>query len=94
MANTATCPDCRNQVSFSAVSCPKCGRVMKPGDLPRPVPVSPALQSNVNKGCLIAVAILFALMAFCCVASKQSPEDVDREFQKTLEWERKRGDYR
>jgi hypothetical protein len=67
---------------------------MKPGDLPRPVPVSPALQSNVNKGCLIAVAILFALMAFCCVASKQSPEDVDREFQKTLEWERKRGDYR
>jgi hypothetical protein len=52
------------------------------------------LQSKVNVGCLIAVAILFVVLAFCCVASKQSPEDVDREFQKTLEWERKRGDYR
>ncbi|MBA4121324.1 MAG: hypothetical protein H0X72_02525 [Acidobacteria bacterium] len=107
--NTAPCPDCQNQVSFSAVSCPKCGRVMQPGDLPKPASQTSEqrsktkqasrtsaeeLQSKTNIGCLIAVAILFALMAFCCVASKQSPEDVDREFQKTLEWERKRGDYR
>jgi uncharacterized membrane protein YvbJ len=52
------------------------------------------MQSKVNIGCLIAVAILFVVLAFCCVASKQSPEDVDREFQKTLEWERKRGIYK
>jgi hypothetical protein len=82
---------------------------MQPGDLPKPASQTSEqrsktkqasrtsaeeLQSKTNIGCLIAVAILFALMAFCCVASKQSPEDVDREFQKTLEWERKRGDYR
>jgi hypothetical protein len=52
------------------------------------------LQSKTNIGCLIAIAILFVVLAFCCVASKQSPEDVDREFQKTLEWERKRGIYK
>ncbi len=109
MPNTAPCPDCENQVSFSAVSCPKCGRVMKSGDLPNPTSQTSEqrsktkrtsktsaeeLQSKTNIGCLIAVAILFAVLAFCCVASKQSPEDVDREFQKTLEWEHKRGIYK
>ncbi len=106
MANLAPCPDCGNQVSLSAVSCPKCGRVMKPSDSPNPASQTSGqrlktkkasaeeLQSKTNIGCLIAIAILFAVLAFCCVASKQSPEDVDREFQKTLEWEHKRGDYR
>jgi hypothetical protein len=82
---------------------------MKPSDLPNPATQTSGqrsktkqatktsaeeLQSKTNIGCLIAVAILFAVLAFCCVASKQSPEDVDREFQKTLEWEHKRGIYK
>jgi hypothetical protein len=82
---------------------------MQPSDLPNPASQTSELrsetrqakkdsqeelQSKVNMGCLAAIAILFVVLAFCCVASKQSPEDVDREFQKTLEWERKRGIYK
>jgi hypothetical protein len=67
---------------------------MQPGDLPIPVPLTPEQQAQKNRTNLIIVAVIFALMALCCLGSRQSQEDIDREFQKTLEWERKRGIYK
>lgn len=33
--NLASCPDCGNACSLTATTCPRCGRIMKPGDLSR-----------------------------------------------------------
>ncbi len=47
-----------------------------------------AKQAKKSQQNLVIVAVLFALMALCCLGTRQSQEDIDREFEDTLRWER------
>ena len=57
-----SCPDCGNQVSSEADTCPKCGRPIKSGFMGRA-----GTSRWLNIGCLIVLCIVaaFGLMAMC-----------------------------
>ncbi|MDT4969834.1 MAG: hypothetical protein QOJ64_4571 [Acidobacteriota bacterium] len=66
------CPDCHNRCSPTAVTCPKCGRVMQPGDLESKT--SPPLTKKA-RATLFAIACFFVLaVGTCIVISSRPPE--------------------
>jgi vacuolar-type H+-ATPase subunit I/STV1 len=65
----APCPDCGNACSLTATTCPRCGRIMKLGDLSesnliKPPDYSKLLNFLVNALALITGVIMFLLIIF------------------------------
>ena len=91
----APCPDCKRMISLAATTCPNCGRPIQPGDLKsaEPTPEEIEERSRRSQRNLVIVVVLLALMTLLCVNANRK-ENIDREFQRTLEWERQRGIYR
>lgn len=68
-----TCPDCQNQVSDQATSCPHCGRPLSPQPAPMvPLahPTQPKKTSRATWGCLVLVAL--GVVAFLIEKSSTS----------------------
>lgn len=82
MPNLAPCPDCRNMCSLVASSCPKCGRVMQPGDLSLPAETEPKKKIGG-----IVVLVLMALFVLLLIFAGRQPSqrDVDRSVDRWLE---------
>ena len=58
-----TCPDCKNNASTEAVTCPKCGRVFKPEDKKRPAQIGTAKGCLLIIGAFIAIAVIVGLFS-------------------------------
>lgn len=58
MARLAPCPDCKANISLAAVACPKCGRLIKQGDL------TPATAQPMPIWQYILAALIVFLLVF------------------------------
>jgi predicted anti-sigma-YlaC factor YlaD len=82
MSNLASCPDCRNMCSLAAVSCPKCGRVMQPGDLTPPDEGEPKKRI----GGIVVLALMALLVLLLIFAGRQpSQREVDGAADRWIE---------
>ncbi len=58
------CPDCGNACSLTATTCPRCGRVMKPGDLSESNLVKPRDNSIFLNILIHALAVICGVVGF------------------------------
>jgi len=85
------CPECKNSVSDSAVSCPHCGfpiqnlKVEQPiNTRPQTIKTKPIDQKKTNKGCQ-TVIIIFFILFMLIFFSKQCSKDENKTELKTTE---------
>jgi hypothetical protein len=80
--NLAPCPDCKTMISLNAANCPKCGRVIKEGDL------VPPEAKPMNPGCVIAAVIIVIVMIISGIQMSNEKKEDERIRQRILERER------
>jgi hypothetical protein len=69
-------------ISLSAATCPKCGRVIKEGDL------VPPEAKPMNPGCIIAAVIIVILILIMGIKVSKEKQEDERIRQRILERER------
>jgi hypothetical protein len=63
----APCPDCGNPCSLTATTCPRCGRVIKPGDLSEFNLVKPRDYSKLLNLLVHALAVISGMIVFSII---------------------------
>jgi hypothetical protein len=70
------CPDCGNEISALAPSCPHCGR---PKEAATPLPQKAQGSNNLRLGCLLLIAIFLFLIYLFFTLSLPNRESKERE---------------
>lgn len=60
----AACPDCGNACSLTAVTCPRCGRTMMPGDLSESNAIKPVDYSKFLNILIYGLAVICGVVGF------------------------------
>lgn len=92
------CLECSKPFSSSISACPYCDAPNSQPHQARYEPPSQKSPQQIKFENIVGfgiVGIIFIVMMLCCFGSKRIDEDeVNREFNKTRDWEIKRGDIR